>query len=106
MVDNIFVGKVNLLVYPLFLSSRGLDKVSLVAFPPIVALVMFVPVVGPQLIQAFSPIVSFWAAADSTVAKTIAQIIAATNGIIDICFFNRREITRGKIKYFHSVDSE
>ena len=72
------MGKVNLSVYPLFLSSRGLDKVSLVAFPPIVELVMFVLVVGPQLMQAFPPVVAFCGAvADSTVAKTIAKIIGS-----------------------------
>lgn len=75
---------------PFFLSSRGLDKVSLVAFPPKVELVMFVPMVGPQLMQAFPPIVPFWADTDSTVAKTIVKIIAATNGKINICFFIRR----------------
>lgn len=61
---------------------------------------MFVPVVGPQLMQAFPPVMAFWAAADSTVEITIVQIIAATNGIIDICFFIRREITREKINIF------
>ena len=75
--------------YPLFLSSRGLDKLSLVTFPPLVALVKFVPVVGPQLMQAFPPIVPFWADADSTVAKTIVKIIAATNGKINICFHQK-----------------
>jgi hypothetical protein len=61
---------------------------------------MFVPVVGPQLMQAFPRVMAFWAAAYSTVEITIVQIIAATNGIIDICFFIRREITRGKINIF------
>lgn len=44
---------------PLFLSSRGLDKLSLVTFPPLVVLVKFVPAIGPQLMHAFPFLVAF-----------------------------------------------
>jgi len=55
-----------------------------------VALVKFIPVLGPQLMQAFPPIVLFWADADSTVAKMIVKVIAATNGKINICFLPQK----------------